>query len=226
MSYRIRIKPDWLRVDTFHAPNLDTNGGAWGQKTFSGVRVMHEGLKLEGTATEGRSQYQNRELAMKKLLDAVEKLMYPDGGLNTPKIEWTLTPEGREYFDGKVMHKEFYGVSPRKELAVRFAEWSERNRRAMELAELIPDFKFNANRMFGKMGGLQQSLAYQQMIGRSFRKATVDLYQEALDLASHTYKTHGVSSVITRVAGDRWEVSPTLVFRDLLGNVGDIYAAD
>lgn len=224
MTYRIRIKPDWIKVDTFQAKR-DEGRGAWAQPRHSAVRVTHQGYGIFAEASEGRSQFSNRAIAMERLELAIEKFLYPDGGFNAPKIEWTLTPDGREYFDGKVTHKEFYGLCPRQQLARRFEDWSARNRKAMELLNLVPEVKFNANREFGKMGGSRQTLAYMQMFGRGFRTATVAHYQTALDMAKDTFTRHQVTSNITKV-GDEWQVSPTIVFRDLIGDMGDIYAAD
>jgi protein subunit release factor A len=58
-----------VRVTTFKAPGA---GGQHRNKTDSAVRMRHIPTGVEVTATEDRSQYRNREVAWRRLADAVE----------------------------------------------------------------------------------------------------------------------------------------------------------
>jgi protein subunit release factor A len=58
-----------VRLTTFKAPGA---GGQHRNKTDSAVRLRHLPTGVVVTATEDRSQYRNREVAWRRLADAVE----------------------------------------------------------------------------------------------------------------------------------------------------------
>lgn len=78
MTYRIRIKPDWLKIDTFQAKR-DEGRGAWAQPRHSAVRVTHQGYGIFAEASEGRSQFSNRAIAMERLELAIKDFLWPEG---------------------------------------------------------------------------------------------------------------------------------------------------
>lgn len=61
-----RIRPEDVRVDTFRSSGA---GGQHRNKTDSGVRLTHLPTGVVVTATEERSQHQNRTVAWERLID-------------------------------------------------------------------------------------------------------------------------------------------------------------
>lgn len=61
---------DDVRVDTFRASGA---GGQHRNKTDSGVRMTHRATGIVVTATESRSQHENRRMARQRLTDALDR---------------------------------------------------------------------------------------------------------------------------------------------------------
>ncbi len=66
----INIRKEDLRVDTFRSSGA---GGQHVNKTESGVRFTHLPTGIVAESTDGRSQHKNREIALNRLADKVNK---------------------------------------------------------------------------------------------------------------------------------------------------------
>jgi protein subunit release factor A len=65
----VRVDPAQVRLDTFRSSGA---GGQHRNKTDSGVRLLHFPTGIVVTATEERSQHQNRAVAWERLRRALE----------------------------------------------------------------------------------------------------------------------------------------------------------
>ena len=67
----INIKKDDLKVDTFRSSGA---GGQHVNKTESGVRFTHLPTGIVAESTDGRSQIKNRDIAMQRLYDKIQRV--------------------------------------------------------------------------------------------------------------------------------------------------------
>lgn len=88
------VDPAHIRVDTFRASGA---GGQHRNKTDSGVRMVHLPTGVTVTATEERSQHQNRQVARQRLLAALTKRDSHAAATHTNTIRKDALAGGRDW---------------------------------------------------------------------------------------------------------------------------------
>lgn len=108
MDNIIQLKDNDIRTDFFRAPGA---GGQHRNKTDSAVRMVHIPTGTMVTATEQRSQHQNREVARRRLEEKLHQPSvdtYTSGGVRWDWCDWrdeVVLPDGRKKSMSRVLKK-------------------------------------------------------------------------------------------------------------------------
>jgi peptide chain release factor 2 len=102
-SNTIQLNSRDVRIDTFRTSGA---GGQHRNKTDSGVRLTHEPTGISVTATEERSQHQNREIGWKRLRAKIQEI-------NNSQFHEIINGERNSHFDS---HRDWSWTSWRDEV--------------------------------------------------------------------------------------------------------------